>query len=135
MNAREQLAAVADWLGWQDESLSFGLRNSMDALRLYDYAQANPSLTEMADDWTPQTRIAALGYDPLETDAAAVGHAVGDSGAAAAHKALLQARTLIDSVAFVAEEGDSAPVLASIDAVLCEEGARCTDVCIDQQSH
>lgn len=77
MNAREQLAAVADWLGWQDESLSFGLRNSMDALRLYDYAQAHPNLHEMADEWPSRTRIAALGYDPLETAEAATGREVG----------------------------------------------------------
>lgn len=37
MNAREKLAAVADWLGWQDETLSAGLRTAEDALKLYDY--------------------------------------------------------------------------------------------------
>uniref|UniRef100_A0A6H1ZKG0 Uncharacterized protein n=1 Tax=viral metagenome TaxID=1070528 RepID=A0A6H1ZKG0_9ZZZZ len=118
MNAREQLAAVAEWLGWQEESLSFGLRNCMDALRLYDYAQAHLNLPEMADEWKPKQRIAAIGYDPLATDEAARGREVGETGATAAHKALLQARALIDSVAFISKEGDSAPVLESIDAVI-----------------
>jgi hypothetical protein len=118
MNAREQLAAVADWLGWQDESLSFGLRNSMDALRLHDYAQAHPNLPEMADEWKPKQRIAALGYDPLATDEATNGREVGETGATAAYKALQKARALIDSVAYVAKEGDSGSVLASIDAVI-----------------
>lgn len=118
MNAREQLKAVADWLGWQDESLSFGLRHSMDALRLYDYAQSNPDLPEMADEWESEQRGLALGYDPLDTEEAAKGREVAESGATAAYKAILQARKLIDSVAFVAKEFDSAPVLQSIDAVI-----------------
>lgn len=46
MNAREQIAAIAEWLGWQEESLSYGLRNAMDALRLFDYAQSHPMGTE-----------------------------------------------------------------------------------------
>ena len=118
MNAREQLAAAAEWFGWQEESLSFGLRNAMDALRLWDYAQAHPNLPEMADDWNPKQRIAALGYDPLATKEAAEGREVGESGATAAHMALVLARTLIDSVAFVAKEGDSIAVIAAIDAVI-----------------
>lgn len=118
MNAREQLANVADWLGWQEESLSFGLVNSLDALRLYDYAQAHPELGEMADEWTTEERVAALGYDPLELPEAITGREVGQTGAAAACEVLLKARVLIDSVAYVAEEGDTAPVLAAVDAVL-----------------
>ena len=118
MNAREQLAAVADWLGWQEESLSFGLRNSMDALRLHDYAQAHPTLPEMADEWKPRQRIAALGYDPLSTNEAINGREVGETGATATYKALKQARALIDSVAYVTKEGDTTPVLAAIDAVM-----------------
>lgn len=118
MNAREQLAAVAEWLGWQDESLSFGLRDSMDALRLYDHARAHPELPEMADEWASLQRVAALGYDPLETEEAACGREVGPTGAASSHEALLLARQLIDSVAYVSLEGDSAPILAAIDAAL-----------------
>lgn len=118
MNAREQLLAVAEWLSWQDESLSFGLRNALDGLRLYDYAQAHPNLPEMADAWRPAQRKAALGYDPLATPEAAQGREVADTGASAACAALRQARALIDSVAYVSREGDTAPVLASIDAVL-----------------
>lgn len=118
MNAREQLAMVAEWLGWQDESLSFGLRNSMDALRLYDYAEAHSDLAEMADEWQSKDRIAALGYDPLETEESTRGCEVVETGASAAHAALMQARVLLDSVAYVAKEGDTTLVLASIDAVL-----------------
>lgn len=84
MNAREQLAAVADWLGWQHENLSFGLRSSMDALRLYDYAQAHPDLPEMADEWKSRSRIAALGYDPLAVPEAVEGRDVAETGAARA---------------------------------------------------
>ena len=117
MNAREQLAAAAEWLGYQDECLSFGLRNSMDALRLYDYAQAHPEMPEMADEWTPEQFQEALGYYPLSTPEAAEGREVGESGAAAAHSALMQARVLLDSVAFVAIEGDTTAVLEAIDSV------------------
>lgn len=118
MNAREQLAAVADWLGWQHENLSFGLRSSMDALRLYDYAQAHPDLAEMADEWKPRSRIAALGYDPLAVPEAVEGRDVADTGAARAAQALRQARDLLDSVAFVSRPGDTAKVIAALDAAL-----------------
>lgn len=116
MNAREQLAAVADWLGWQHENLSFGLRTSLDALRLYDHAQAHEELAEMADDWEPQDRIAALGYDPLALPEAVDGREVGDTGAKRANDAMMLARKLLDSVAYVAEPGDTAPVIAALDA-------------------
>lgn len=118
MNAREQLTAVADWLGWQDESLSFGLRSSMDALRLYDYAQSHPDLPEMADEWRPRSRIAALGYDPLQLPEAARGRDVSDTGAARAARAMAQARSLLDSVAYVARPGDTKVVLAALDEAL-----------------
>jgi hypothetical protein len=118
MNAREQLIAIADWLGWQEESLSFGLRNSMDALRLYDYAQAHPNLPEMADDWMPCSLIAALGYNPFEQKEAIKGRDVTTTGATDAAKALKAARALIDSVAYVAKEGDKHKVISSIDQVL-----------------
>lgn len=65
MNAREILAAAADWLGWQDEDMSAGLKSAEDGLRLYAYAQAHPDLPEMADEWTSKQRRAALGYEPL----------------------------------------------------------------------
>jgi hypothetical protein len=65
MNARELLAAVADWLGWQDEDMSYGLKSGEDALKLYAYAQAHDELGEMADEWEPKDRKKALGYDPL----------------------------------------------------------------------
>ncbi len=65
MNARELLAAVADWLGWQDEDMSYGLKSGEDAVKLYAYGQAHPELGEMADAWEPKDRKKALGYDPL----------------------------------------------------------------------
>ena len=83
-NAREQLADVAKWLGWQDECLAFGLVNSYDALRLYDYAQAHPELPEMAEDWEPEHRVEALGYDPLDLPEALKGRHVTETGAAKA---------------------------------------------------
>lgn len=118
MNAREQIENIAEWLGYQEESLSFGLRHAMDALRLYDYSMAHPELHEMADEWEDADLIAALGYNPLETEGAINGREVTDTGATEAHAALVMARTLIDSVAYVSTEGDSAPVLAAIDAVI-----------------
>lgn len=118
MNAREQLNAVAIWLGWQDEHLSFGLVNSLDALRLYEFAQSNPNLPEMADEWTSSQRVKALGYDPLELPEASKGREVSKTGACEAWDALHSARALVDSVAYVATEGDSAPVIAAIDAVI-----------------
>jgi hypothetical protein len=117
-NAREYLAVVAEWLSYQEETLSFGLVNAYDALRLYDYAHANPHLGEMADEWLPQDREAALGYDPLATIEAIEGSCVVDSGATQAHQALVASRKLLDSVAFVATEGDTAEVIALIDKVL-----------------
>jgi hypothetical protein len=117
-NARDQLKTIAAWLGDQEESLSFGLVNAYDALRLYDHAQKNPELGEMADEWAPVDRIAALGYDPLERPEAYEGCCVLHTGAKQAQDALACARALLDSVAFVATEGDTEPVLAQIDAVM-----------------
>jgi hypothetical protein len=65
MNAREILKLIESWFSWQDENLSDGLQTVQDALRLYQYAQAHPDLPEMADEWEPKHRRAALGYDPL----------------------------------------------------------------------
>lgn len=118
MNAREQLLEIAEWLGWQDESLSFGLRHSFDALRLYDYAQSHPNLPEMADEWKPRDRILACGYDPLATPEASAGREVEATGATTAVNTLRAARSLIDMVAFVAMVGDKEPVVEAIDEIL-----------------
>ncbi|WNT48189.1 hypothetical protein SPLA5a_PHROGS00106 [Salmonella phage SPLA5a] len=77
LNAREKLLAIADWLGWQNENLSFGLKSPEDAVKLYNYWQEHAdSLSEMADDeqddegrWLFMFRKAALGYDPMGHDA------------------------------------------------------------------
>lgn len=120
MNARERLAAAADWLGYNEEQLSFGLRSAFDALRLYDYAQAHPELNEMADEWEESHLIAALGYSPFELDLteAPISHEAETSGADKAAEAIRAARKLLDSVAFVAKEGDSAPVIEALDEVV-----------------
>ena len=65
-NAREILVIVADWLGWQDETLSDGLKSPRDALKLWEYAQAHPDLHEMADQWSPKVLSYVLGYNPLQ---------------------------------------------------------------------
>lgn len=114
MNSRERLAAVADWLAWQEETLSFGLRNAFDALRLYDYAQTHSDLSEMADEWLPCSRVAAVGYDPMEGH----NHEANTTGAVEATLAMSEARTLIASVAFVSTEGDTAKPLAALDIAL-----------------
>lgn len=82
MNTREKLIAIADWLGWQDENLSFGLRSVADAERLYDHWQAHAAeLPEMTDEaWFSPSgeevdridiaarRRVVLGYDPLNSE-------------------------------------------------------------------
>lgn len=60
-----KLNEIVSWLSFQTDDLSFGLRSAEDALKLFDYAKANPELPEFADDWDKQCRIAAVGYDPL----------------------------------------------------------------------
>jgi hypothetical protein len=65
MNARELLKDAADWLGWQDEDMSFGLKSGEDALKLFAYAKAHPELPEMADEWGPKDRRKAIGYEPM----------------------------------------------------------------------
>lgn len=72
-NPREKLAAVSNWLGWQNEDLSFGLRSPEDAIKLYDYWDVRgDTLPEMADEYVDDEgrfmsifRKDALGYDPL----------------------------------------------------------------------
>lgn len=114
-NAREMLDTVEDWLGYQEETLSFGLRNAFDALRLYDYWLAHEdTLNEMADEWEPEDRIAALGYDPLTEQS----HEHETTGAAEAVEAMQTARTLLDSVAFVSNEGDTQKPIKLLDTVL-----------------
>lgn len=65
MNTREKLLAIADWIGWQEEVMSDGLRSVTDAEKLYDVAMRG-ELPEMADEWEEQQRIDVLGYDPME---------------------------------------------------------------------
>lgn len=68
-NVREKLKLVADWLGDQDEQLSFGLRSTDDGITLYDAAMSSMNnLGEMADEWTEAERIRLLGYDPMASD-------------------------------------------------------------------
>lgn len=114
VNAREMLSVVENWLGDQDEDLSFGLHNAFDALRLYDYWRAHDDLPEMADEWEPKRRIAALGYDPLCGET----HSATTCGALEAIKAMAAARTLLDSVAYVVKENDTKKPIRLIDSVL-----------------
>lgn len=65
-NAREILAIVENWLGWQDEALSDGLKSPRDAIKLWEYAQAHPDMHEMADQWPRRVLRDALGYNPLQ---------------------------------------------------------------------
>lgn len=73
MNTREKMEAIAQWLGWQHENMSFGLRSVADAEKLYDYWQARTdTLPEFADDESDDEeidvatyRVNALGYDPM----------------------------------------------------------------------
>lgn len=116
MNSRETLAHVADWLGWQEEQLSYGMKNAFDALRLYDYwMDHQETLPEMADEWDEKDRIAALGYDPMESCNC---YESERSGATDAANALRNSYVLIDSVAYVKEEGDSLHILPQISNVL-----------------
>lgn len=59
-----------------------------------------------------------MGYNPLEQAEATNGREVNGTGATDAARAMKAARDLIDSVAYVAKEGDKNKVLAAIDAVL-----------------
>lgn len=115
-NAREILKAAEDWYGWNSESLSAGLRNAFDALRLWDYAQAHTHLPEMADEWKAKDLVKALGYNPFEEP----NHEAKTTGAVEAAEALSAAKTLIDSVAFVSKEGDTEIPLRLICAALGE---------------
>lgn len=120
MYARQMLKHVADWLGDQDEHLSSGLKNAFDGLRLYDYAQSHAdTLGEYADEWEPEHRIAALGYDPLYDSAAAgIFREPEHTGAAVAVQAMTAAVKLLDSVAYVHDDGDTEQPLADLREVL-----------------
>jgi len=66
-NPREILVLVADWLAWQTEALSDGLKCPQDAIKLWMYAITHDdTFCEMADEWDDSHLIAALGYNPLE---------------------------------------------------------------------
>lgn len=72
LNAREQLEAVAAWLGYQNEDLSFGLKSMEDAIKLFRGWTTDPNLPEFCDECESDadrkmilartTKI--LGYDP-----------------------------------------------------------------------
>jgi len=114
MYSRERLAHAAEWYGWQSEELNSRLRNAFDALRLYDYAQAHPSLPEMADEWEAADLIAALGYNPADKQ-----YSEPDtSGCAEVARLLERVRELLDSVVFVKTEGDTVRLVRDIDALL-----------------
>ncbi|QGZ16212.1 hypothetical protein Hena1_00360 [Erwinia phage Hena1] len=74
-NPREKLLAIATWLGYQTESLSYGLKSPEDAIKLFDYWDIHRDVVpEMADERTDDEdrfvsifRKDALGYDPLDT--------------------------------------------------------------------
>lgn len=72
LNAREKLEAVANWLAYQHENLSDGLKTPQDAIKLYDYWMAHPELPEFCDSAESDDGIdlavhrrKALRYDPL----------------------------------------------------------------------
>lgn len=73
LNTREKLLNISEWLGWQNEELSFGLKSPEDAIKLYNYwKERADTLPEMADEeqddqgrWVFMFRKHALGYDPL----------------------------------------------------------------------
>lgn len=71
-NARERLLAAAEWLAYQNEDLSFGLRSASDGLELFERWTGTPGLPEFCDEQTDDAgrklapiRKRILGYDPL----------------------------------------------------------------------
>lgn len=72
LNAREQLEAIAAWLGYQNETLSFGLNGPEDAIKLFRGWASDPTLPEFCDECEgPEDRQRLLrktkqilGYDP-----------------------------------------------------------------------
>jgi hypothetical protein len=67
INVREKMVLVADWLGWQDEYLSTGLKSFRDAEKLYDAAMKSEDeeMGEMADLWAPAMFRKVIGYNPF----------------------------------------------------------------------
>lgn len=119
-NSQELLFAAADWLACQHINLQLGLRSAFDGLRLYEYWLNEPTLPEYCDQDEEEPdidlsvhRINALGYDPLK------GPFTLDApvGAAAVMFTLIEAEVLLDSVAFVSEEGDTDDILLKIRAI------------------
>ena len=66
MNAREQLEACANWLSYQLEDMSYGLKSPEDGLNLWRHMKANDDLPELADEWDAADRIKAIGYCPFQ---------------------------------------------------------------------
>ena len=68
LNAREQLEAAAEWLGWAAESLSFGLKSADDGIKMWRHMvhDGGVNLPEFADHWPKHVLISVLGYDPLD---------------------------------------------------------------------
>jgi hypothetical protein len=125
-NMRDKTEAIANWLGDHHEDIAYGLRSVADAEKLYDYWQARSALLpefcdEASDDPevdVRQHRIAAIGYDPLVIVMAGSTPVPKVNKAA---KALREAEKLLDSVAFVAKEGDTKRPLRLIRAALAAE--------------
>lgn len=65
MNARECLEAASTWLGYHHEDMSFGLKCPEDGIKLWRYMRAHDDLSDMADDWTYDQRVEAIGYCPF----------------------------------------------------------------------
>lgn len=127
-NMREKTVAIAEWLGWHHEDIAYGLRSVADAETLYDYwATRSDQLPEFcdidADDImvdVRQHRIAALEYDPLVIVMEGAKPAPKIDKAA---EALRVAERLLDSVAFVAKEGDTKRPLRLIRSAMAATAA------------
>lgn len=74
MNASQILLAAEKWIGAHDESLANGLKSAFDGLRLYEYwteaRRRDASLSALCygDGVGRNFRMAALGYDPFDTE-------------------------------------------------------------------
>lgn len=64
LNAREELAAAADWLGWSHEDLSCGLKSAEDGLKLWRHGRTRET-DEYPDEWPSSELVGVLGYDPI----------------------------------------------------------------------
>ena len=62
----ERLRHIVGWFELQSESLSLGLKNQDDALRLYEYwVKHDDKLPSCDSDEAIEFRVKALGYDPM----------------------------------------------------------------------